>query len=99
MLQVPHHRSGNKENATHLRWRMDLWEADDLTSLLEEGQCLQRNILVGRPGGKPQGETDNARLFGQYMSSGRVHDALRMLQLGSAETASGVLKIDYTVPC
>ena len=33
------------------------------------------------------------------MSTGRVHDALRMLQLGSAETASGVLKIDDTVPC
>ena len=64
VLQVPHHRSGNKENATHLRRRMDLWEADELTSLLEEGQCLQRNILVGCPGGKPQGETDNARLFG-----------------------------------
>ena len=82
----------------HLRRRLDLWTADNLPSLLDEGRCLQATFNRRPPGGKFQGEKDLAHEFGQCMASGNVHQALRKLaDENSAESDSGVLQIDQRI--
>ena len=99
MLQKPTREScGYKVATEHLRRRLALWTEGDLSSLLEEGRCLQKHVHARRPGGQFRGDKDRAREFGLSMASGQVHQALRMLaEEASEEFSSGVLRIGETV--
>ena len=80
MLQKPTREScGYKVATEHLQRRLGLWAECNLSSLLDEGRCLQKHVHSRRPGGQFRGEKDQARDFGLRMSSGQVHQALRML--------------------
>ena len=99
MLQKPTHEScGYKMATEHLRRRLNLWEEQDLHSLLDEGRCLQKHAHGRRPGGQFKGEKDRAREFGLSMASGEVHRALQTL---AEETcgipSSGVLQMGERV--
>ena len=89
---------GYKVATEHLRRRLALWTEGDLSSLLEEGRCLQKHVHARRPGGQFRGDKDRAREFGLSMVSGQVLQALRMLaEEASEEFSSGVLWIGETV--
>ena len=48
-------------------------------ALVEEGWCLQKQLMKKAPGGHFKGEEDPARTFASLMATGRVHQALNML--------------------
>ena len=82
MLQATRRKSSAKDNVSHLRRRTPLWNDGNLTSLLEEGRCLQDVLFRSRRGGRKQGQEDQARHFADLMCLGKVHDALRLLSSG-----------------
>ena len=99
LLQAPASGCTYKEATQHLKRRMPLWQKGAISELVEEGRCLQKQFCTKQRGGRLQGEEDRARHFGDFISSGRVHDALRMLTDESSPEAysSGNLKMDEMV--
>ena len=79
-----------------MRRRLDLWERKDLESLFDEGECLQQHFCTTVRGGLFLGEEDAAQKFGNCMSAGRVHQAIRMLP-GKTSSVSGVLQLDEVI--
>ena len=96
LLQQPTEKCSYRDAGLHLRRRMALWESKDLRALVEEGECLQDQFRAHVRGGRFLGDDDIARRFGKRMSTGRVHEALRLLADG-ANPAAGVLQLDDTV--
>ena len=39
--QKPNRTSKSKDHVAHLNRRLSLWKGDDLSALLDEGQCIQ----------------------------------------------------------
>ena len=99
LLQKPTRDScGYKEATEHLRRRLDLWDEQDLPSLLDEGRCLQKHALKRRPGGQFLGEKDRVREFGLSMASGQVHRALHTLtEETNGTSSSGVLQMEERI--
>ena len=87
-----------KEATEHLRRRLDLWDEQDLPSLLDEGRCLHKHALKRRPGGQFLGEKDRVREFGLSMASGQVHRALHTLtEETNGTSSSGVLQMEERI--
>ena len=97
LLQKPADKCTYKNATQHLRRRLDLWEKKDLEALLDEGKCIQHQLRFGRQGGRWFGEEDAARSFGNRVSAGRVHQALRMLSEKGNDPATGVLSLDEVI--
>ena len=95
LLQMTRRKCSAKDNVSHLTRRMSLWNNGDVSSLLEEGRCLQNILFRPKRGGRKQGQEDQARHFADLMSLGKVHDALRML--GSDFEDAGIHKMDDVV--
>ena len=99
LLQKPtRDNCGYKEATEHLRRRLDLWDKQDLPSLLDEGRCLQKHALKRRPGGQFLEEKDRVREFGLSMASGQVHRALHTLtEETNGTSSSGVLQMEERI--
>ena len=99
LLQKPtRDNCGYKEATEHLRRRLDLWDEQDLPSLLDEGRCLQKQALKRSPGGQFLGEKDRVREFGLSMASGQVHRALHTLtEETNGTSSSGVLQMEERI--
>ena len=49
-LQKPNRTSKGKDHVAHLNRRLALWKKDNLSALLDEGQCIQRHLrFCGAP--------------------------------------------------
>ena len=99
MLQKPTLAGcGYRETTDHLRRRLDLWDSQDLLSLVDEGRCIQKQYSRKVCGGHFQGQRDPARQFGLFMATGRVHQALRVLKEEQSDAeASGVLHMEEAI--
>ena len=99
MLQIPtSFGCSYKEATSHLRCRLALWADQNLTALVDEGRSLQKQFRTQMPGGRLQGEHDQARKFGQCMSTGHVHEALRMLsEKQTSDAGLDVLLLDEVI--
>ena len=94
MLQSVHNQNRNRENSEHLLRRLDLWSQGKYTQLLDEGAALQRNLTINGYGKRP-GRDDAAHHFSNLVTSGRIHQATRMVTESTA--SGGVLGIDDTI--
>ena len=59
ILQKPSRTSKTREHISHLKRRMDLWKAGNLSEILSEGRCIQDRLPKF---GKPR---DKAALVGR----------------------------------
>ena len=95
VLQTPMSKSSYQESSRHILRRLDLWMSKDFEALMEEGQCIQKRCHMKKV--RFQGEEDRARQFGNCMSSGRIHQAVRMLSESIDEAPAGVLHLNETI--
>ena len=79
MLQMPTNKCSYKDANQYLRRRLDLWANEDLGALMDEGLAIQDRYRTKASGGRLRGDDDIAHRFGNCMSTGRVHQAIRMV--------------------
>ena len=100
MLQMPTNKCSYKDANQYLRRRLDLWANEDLGALMDEGLAIQDRYRTKASGGRLRGDDDIAHRFGNCMSTGRVHQAIRMVSEHSKngpQSRSGVLRLDDVV--
>ena len=88
LLQRTHKKAKSKEHKEAVARRLLLWKAGDISSLVREGQALQKRLASPRP--KGESASDIARHFRNLIVNGNVNGALRLLD-GSA---GSVLPLD-----
>ena len=83
--------SKSKDHVAHLNHRFTLWKGGELSTLLDEGQCIQQHLkFYGAP------DKDRAAcIFNNLMLQGKVHSALCYL---SCHSSGGILNLDAQVP-
>ena len=90
-LQKPSRTSKSKDHVSHLNRRFALWKEGSVSSLLDEGRCIQKHLqFCGVPN-----KDKAARTFNHLMLQGKVHAALRYL---SCHSSGGVLDSNAQVP-
>ena len=81
ILQRPHYKSKPREHIDCLERRLPLWgTADGIRELLKEGNCIQRHLPLNQRNTRKNNQKDNrSRRFTQFMTKGKVKDAIRCL--------------------
>ena len=90
-LQKPSRTSKSKDHVVHLNRRLGLWKEGSVSSLLDEGHCIQKHLqFCGVPN-----KDKAARTFNYLMLQGKVCAALQYL---SCHSSGGVLDLNSQVP-
>ena len=92
LLQKPSQKSKSRDHVIHLNRRLELWRQGNISSLIQEGKCIQR-YLVNRS--RPPDDNVIAQNFSKMMEQGKVRSALQYL---SRNTTGGVLSLDDMIP-
>ena len=90
-LQKPSRTSKSKDHVAHLNRRLGLWKEGSVSSLLDEGRCIQKQLqFCGVPN-----KDKAARTFNHLMLQGKVCAALHYL---FCHSSGGVLDLNAQVP-
>ena len=92
ILQKPSRTSKTRDHIKHLKRRMELWKAGNITEILQEGRCIQNHLSRSR---KHCDKAALARSFQRLISTAKVNNALTLL---SSSSTSGVLDLDEIIP-
>ena len=96
LLQSPHRKLRQGDLVKHLDRRLSLWSIGDLNSLLAEG-CAIQNHLPCRSACNKQYSDQLGRKFSNFMMSGKVRAALRLLS--DKDCSVGVLSLNSVIDC
>ena len=93
LLQKPQRSSKIREHTAYLERRLHLWETGDISSLLQEGRCIQQRLprQLRQQGPSSDGESSLTRRFMYMMQNGKTKDAVRLL---SEQVKGGVLHLN-----
>ena len=92
LLQKPSQKSKSRDHVIHLNRRLELWRQGNISSLIQEGKCIQR-YLVNRS--RPPDDNVIAKNCSKMMEQGKVRSALQYL---SRNSTGGVLSLDDMIP-
>jgi hypothetical protein len=89
LLQKPHRKSKVRDHITCLRRRLDLWDEGNFSSLIMEGNMIQR-CFNNTHKKMPNDDARIARTFADLMHKGKIRSATQLL---SKKEAKGVLNL------
>ena len=91
VLQKPRRTTKNKDHVNLLNSYLALWKEGKVSSLVDEGRCIQKGLSSGSVPEKNKA----ACTFNHLMLQGKVHAALRQL---FCHSSGGVLNLDAEIP-
>ena len=76
LLQRTSKKCKARENKDHLRRRLEMWDQEKFTELMEEGKCIQSRLSAPQ---NRQSDEELVKMFRSQMLRGNVNAALRLL--------------------
>ena len=83
LLQKPNQKSTSKENADHLKRRLEWWDAGDFEKIMDEARTVQQRMKQHFKS-KIESQQSISKKFANFMMKGQVQAAIRLLD--EAET-------------